>query len=166
LSKEKTIDKTKPIIAIGTLANMLDVSISTIRKYEAEGLLISYRTESGHRLFSLEDVERIKKIQHMIQKLGLNIEGIRRLQAFLPCWNILPCSEKQQKQCPAFLNNTKPCWMITELECSKNKIEKCRNCDVYRFGTLRTEEIKQSSYWNDTKKNLSDLIHARLEDRG
>ena len=163
MSNRENINQTEPIISIGTLAEKLGISVSTIRKYEAEGLLISHRTKSGHRLFSLEDIERIKIIQNLIQQSGLNIEGIRRLQAFLPCWDILPCALKDRKTCPAFKHQSKPCWMITGLECSNGKTEKCRLCVVYRFGTLRTEDIKKFTYWDNTKKNLSKLIKSLID---
>ena len=48
-----------PVISIGTLAKKVGLSVSAIRKYEEEGLIISHRIESGHRLFSYEDVQRL-----------------------------------------------------------------------------------------------------------
>jgi len=159
------MDITEPIISIGTLAEKLDVSVSTIRKYEDDGLIISNRTSSGHRLFSLEDIERVRLIQYMIQELGLNVEGIRRLQAFIPCWDIIACGKRTQKKCPAFQNITKPCWMITGLECHKDKLEKCRKCIVYRFATLFTKEIKSLVYGKNAgsmgeemKSMIGDMI--------
>jgi MerR family transcriptional regulator/heat shock protein HspR len=139
-----------PIISIGTMAEKLGISVSSIRNYEAEGLILSHRTDSGHRLFSLEDVDRVKLIQRMIQEEGLNIEGIRRMQAMLPCWEILPCSQQKQKKCPAFKDKTKPCWMIKDLDCARGELEKCRNCIVYRFGSLCIEHVK-------------DLVHDRTD---
>jgi MerR family transcriptional regulator/heat shock protein HspR len=148
---------TDPVIAIGTVAEKLGISISNIRKYEAEGLIIPHRVESGHRLFSLEDIERIRKIQEMIQDKGLNIEGIRRLQAFIPCWDIVKCSKSEQTNCPAFKDTTRPCWMIRELECPKKENE-CRNCTVYRFGTQCIEDIKQVVFEERKGKNIEETI--------
>ena len=75
-----------PVISIGVLAEKVGLSVSTVRKYENEGLIIAHRTDSGHRLFSHEDIGRVRSIHYMIQDLGLNIEGIHRIQALLP-WN-------------------------------------------------------------------------------
>ena len=80
-------DMTDPVISIGILADKVGLSVSAIRKYERAGLIFSHRTNSGHRMFSFEDIERIKIIQYMIKVLGFNIEGIRRLQSLLPCWD-------------------------------------------------------------------------------
>ena len=55
------------VISIGTLAKKVGLSVSAIRKYEEEGLIISHRSDSGHRLFSYEDIERLRTIQHLIK---------------------------------------------------------------------------------------------------
>ncbi len=131
-----------PVISIGVLAKRVNLSVSAVRKYENEGLIIAHRAESGHRLFSYEDINRVLNIQHMIQDLGLNTEGIRRMQAMLPCWDLLPCDEKTRKKCPAYQDNTQPCWMIRGLNCAPQGNE-CRQCAIYRFGSLCTKEIKR-----------------------
>ena len=140
----------EPVISIGTLARQVGLSVSAIRKYEEEGLIISHRTDSGHRLFSYEDIERLRSIQHLIKELGFNIEGIRRMQALLPCWNLLPCDNKVRDNCLAYKGSTKPCWMIKDAHCTLRGNE-CRKCLVYRFGSMFTEDIK-------------DLIHKEKYD--
>lgn len=131
-----------PLISIGVLAQKVGLSVSAVRKYENEGLIIAHRTPSGHRLFSHEDISRVRNIQHLIQELGLNIEGIRRMQALLPCWELLPCTAEARRTCPAYKENTRPCWMIKGLDCAPQGNE-CRECAVYRFGSLCTQDIKQ-----------------------
>ena len=145
-------DIVDPVISIGTLATKVNLSVSAIRKYEEEGLVISHRTDSGHRMFSYEDIARILTIQHLIKDLGLNIEGIRRMQALLPCWDFLPCKKKDRDNCPAFRDATKPCWMIKDAHCTLQGNE-CRNCIIYRFGSLYAEDIKELLY---NQKNGSE----------
>ena len=131
-----------PLISIGVLAERVGLSVSAVRKYENEGLLIAHRTASGRRLFSHEDISRVRNIQHLVHDLGLNIEGIHRLQALLPCWALLPCNEATRKGCPAYKDSTRPCWMIKGLDCAPQGNE-CRGCAVYRFGSMCTQDIKQ-----------------------
>lgn len=150
------INSLDPVISIGTLAKKVGLSVSAIRKYEEEGLIISNRVESGHRLFSYEDVQRLITIQHLIKNLGFNIEGIRRMQAILPCWNLLPCEKKDRDNCLAFKGSTKPCWMIKDAHCTVRGNE-CRKCAVYRFGTLCTESIKELVHNNDENKQRETL---------
>ena len=151
-----------PVISIGTLAKKVGLSVSAIRKYEEQGLLLSHRTESGHRLFSYEDIERLRSIQHLIKELGFNFEGIRRMQAILPCWDLLPCEKKVRDKCLAYKGSTKPCWMIKEAHCTL-KGNECRKCLVYRFGSLFTEDIKdiihKEKYDTDQRSRVKQLLN-------
>lgn len=131
-----------PLISIGVLAQKVGLSVSAVRKYENEGLIIAHRTPSGHRLFSHEDITRVRNIQHLIQDLRLNIEGIHRMQALLPCWELLPCPPEVSHACPAYKDSARPCWMIKGLDCAPQGNE-CRQCAVYRLGSLCTEDIKK-----------------------
>ena len=155
-----------PVISIGVVARKAGLSVSAVRKYENEGLVIAHRTDSGHRLFSHEDVSRVRNIQHMIQDLGLNIEGIRRMQALLPCWDLRPCSDETRKSCAAFNDNTRPCWTIRGLDCAPQGNE-CRLCVIYRFGSLCTQDVKRLLHDRNNVEHageaVRELVH-RLRD--
>ena len=152
---------TDPVISIGTLAKKVGLSVSAIRKYEREGLIIPHRTASGRRLFSHEDVSRIEMIQHMIQNLGLNMEGIRRLLALLPCWSLSPLRPRERDACPAFNDSAKPCWMSDSPTCAPDR-EKCRICPVYRFGTQHTEHIKRLVFRQTDAEETINAIRALI----
>ena len=153
-----------PVISIGILAQKVGLSVSAVRKYESEGLIVAHRTPSGHRLFSHEDISRVKNIHHMIQGLGLNVEGIRRMQALLPCWDLRPCDEETRNTCPAYNDNTRPCWMIKGLDCAPQGNE-CRQCEVYRLGSLCTQDIKSLLYdqhgVQDTGVAMQELLQRK-----
>ena len=151
-----------PVISIGVLAQKVSLSVSAVRKYENEGLIIAHRTVSGHRLFSHEDISRVLNIQHMIQDLGLNIEGIHRMQALLPCWDLLPCSVETRKSCPAYKDNTRPCWMLKGLDCVAQGNE-CRQCVVYRFGSLCTEDIKHLLHDQNDVQNAGAAMKELMQ---
>jgi DNA-binding transcriptional MerR regulator len=151
-----------PVITIGVLADRVGLSVSAIRKYEEEGLLISHRRGSKHRLFSFEDIERIQAFQHMLKDLGFNIEGIRRMQALLPCWDLQPCSRVVRDRCQASRDNTRPCWMMKNGHCKDNGGE-CRVCDVYRFGTQCTADIKELLHERMSGKARSAAMKKLME---
>jgi len=151
-----------PVISIGVLARKVGLSVSAVRKYENEGLVLAHRTGAGHRLFSHEDVRRVRNIQHMIQDLGLNIEGIRRMQALLPCWDLYPCDARTRESCPAYQENTRPCWTIKGPVCAPRGNE-CRRCVVYRFGSLCIEEIKRLLHDHDDSQDENTAIRELLE---
>jgi MerR family transcriptional regulator/heat shock protein HspR len=154
-----------PLISIGPLSRRVGLSVSSIRKYETEGLVIPFRTPSGRRLFSREDVDRVRNIQHMIQNLGLNLAGIRRIQALLPCWNLLPCERDRRDACEAYRDSTRPCWMTRGVGCTPQGNE-CRKCAVYRFGSLCTEDIKRVLHdqvtLGDSSAAVKELMQRKL----
>ena len=164
ITMEPNHDYSDPVISIGTLAERVGLSVSAVRKYENECLIIAHRTSSGHRLFSHEDIDRVRNIQRMIQDLGLNIKGIHRLQALLPCWELLPCDPQKHGACPAFQDNSRPCWMIKTMDCMSSDGNECRQCVVYRFGSLCTEEIK-SLVCNQTRPKDAGTAIRKLMDR-
>lgn len=132
----------EPIISVGTAAEKVGLSASAIRKYEKEGLLIYHRTDTGRRLLSRTDIQRIQTIQHLINNLGLNMEGIRRLLALLPCWKLKPCTDDEKGACVAVRDAMRPCWMVNESVCAELGCD-CRECNVYRFGAYCTEMMKE-----------------------
>lgn len=65
----------EPVYYIGVAARLLDTHPQTLRMYERFGLIEPKR--HGHvRLFSDEDIERIRRIQHLTQDLGVNLAGV------------------------------------------------------------------------------------------
>lgn len=150
----------EPIISIGTAAKKVNLSVSALRKYEREGLLIFHRTETGRRLLSRSDIRRIELIQHMINDVGLNMEGIRRLLALLPCWDLKPCSHECDRrstaECQARTEPRYPCWMLDRNLCACQG-EDCRNCNVYRYGAYRAETMKSFLHaQRDTNERNAD----------
>jgi DNA-binding transcriptional MerR regulator len=71
-------------LTIGKVSECTGVSIRTIRFYESEGVLPApARTKSGYRLYSVNDVRRLRLIRNA-RVLGLGLPEIRTLvdQAF------------------------------------------------------------------------------------
>ena len=157
-----TPDFQDPVISIGVLARKVGLSVSAVRKYENEGLILAHRTESGHRLFSHEDIHRVRNLQHLMQDLGLNVAGIRRMQALLPCWDLLPCCAEARRTCPAYSERACPCWMIKGLTCAPQGNE-CRRCDVYRFGSMCTQDIKRLLHDQDDLHDAGAAMRELLE---
>ncbi|MDZ7764938.1 MAG: MerR family transcriptional regulator [Melioribacteraceae bacterium] len=55
--------KDKPIYPIRTAAELLGISIHTLRMYEREGLIIPHKTSGNQRSYSQDDIERIECIR-------------------------------------------------------------------------------------------------------
>lgn len=131
-----------PIYTISNAAKILATSVHTLRMYEREGLIIPFRKSSNQRLYSDLDLERVRCIQRTITIDKINIEGMRRVLALLPCWSIINCSEADRANCEFYSGHTKPCWMINH-QSNTCKDQDCRECEVYSsFGTCASIKNK------------------------
>jgi len=70
-------------LAIGELARRTGLSVSAIRFYEAEGLLIAERNAGGQRRFFRSDIRRLSFVM-IAQRFGFTIEQIRSQLQSLP----------------------------------------------------------------------------------
>jgi MerR family transcriptional regulator, heat shock protein HspR len=116
--------------AISEVAEFLGISVPTIRLYEREGLIISLRNESGHRVFTADDIERIRCLRSAITEKKISIQGIRHLLSLLPCWRLKNCPPEARDACPAYLEHDAPCWTLADRSWECQSAE-CRVCEVY-----------------------------------
>ncbi len=75
-SKKDKLNGREPLLTIGAVSQMLEIHQQTLRKYEDEGLIAPRRSEGGTRMYSLEDVERLRVILTLTRDLGLNLAGV------------------------------------------------------------------------------------------
>src|SRR5438552_18838585 len=64
---------------ISMAARMLDMHPQTLRKYERLGLIQPTRTIGSMRLYSREELERLKMIKRLVDEGGINLAGVQRL---------------------------------------------------------------------------------------
>jgi MerR family transcriptional regulator/heat shock protein HspR len=64
---------------ISVAAELADMHPQTLRMYEQRGLIEPKRSPKGTRLYSHEDVERLRRIQQMTAELGLNLAGVEKV---------------------------------------------------------------------------------------
>jgi MerR family transcriptional regulator/heat shock protein HspR len=65
----------EPVYVISIAAKMVDMHPQTLRLYERIGLLKPARSGSN-RLYSDEDIERLRQIQRLTQEMGVNLAGV------------------------------------------------------------------------------------------
>ena len=122
----------EPVYTIGVAARKTGVSPETLRYYESEGLLVTYRTPSGRRLYSQKDLDWIECFRDQMAQYKLNVAGIRLMLALMPCWDLKPCTEDERQQCPAYMNYRKVCWQVETPGSKACDQDNCRDCHVYR----------------------------------
>lgn len=69
------------VYRIADAARIADVSPTTVRVWERNGLLSSHRGSNGYRYFNEADLQRLRRIAHLRKVDHLNTEGIRRALA-------------------------------------------------------------------------------------
>lgn len=70
------MERKKPLYMIGVVSEMLHIHPQTLRIYEREGFIKPKRTEGNTRLYSDDDIERIKTILRLTRDMGVNLAGV------------------------------------------------------------------------------------------
>lgn len=61
---------------ISVAARLVDMHPSTLRKYERVGFLEPSRRGGKLRLYSVEDIQRLRQIKYLVEERGVNLAGI------------------------------------------------------------------------------------------
>jgi MerR family transcriptional regulator/heat shock protein HspR len=64
---------------ISMAARLLDMHPQTLRKYERLGLVRPTRTMGSMRVYSEDELERLRLIKHLVDEAGVNLAGVQRL---------------------------------------------------------------------------------------
>ena len=64
---------------ISTAARLLQMHPQTLRKYERLGLVSPSRTIGSMRVYSSEELDRLRLIKHLVDEAGINLAGVQRL---------------------------------------------------------------------------------------
>src|SRR5499426_3436817 len=64
---------------ISTAARMLGMHPQTLRKYERLGLVRPARTIGSMRLYSRDEIERLRFIKRLVDDMGVNLAGVQQL---------------------------------------------------------------------------------------
>ncbi len=67
------------VYMISVAAELAGMHPQTLRIYESKGLIQPKRSPKNTRLYSDEDVERLRRIQALTTELGMNLAGVERV---------------------------------------------------------------------------------------
>ena len=84
---------------ISMAARLLEMHPQTLRKYERLGLVRPTRTVGSMRLYSRDELERLKLIKYFVDEEGVNLAGVQRL---------LDIAEAVQRLRPLMQESAKP----------------------------------------------------------
>jgi MerR family transcriptional regulator, heat shock protein HspR len=67
------------VYMISVAAELAGMHPQTLRIYEARGLITPKRSPKNTRLYSDDDVERLRRIQELTTELGMNLAGVEKV---------------------------------------------------------------------------------------
>ena len=75
-SDDDSVMQMEGVYIISVAARILDMHPQTLRKYERLGLVRPGRTLGMLRLYSTEDIRKLRLIRHLSDEMGLNLAGV------------------------------------------------------------------------------------------
>jgi len=72
-------DQTRGVYMISVAASLAGMHPQTLRIYEARGLITPKRSPKQTRLYSVQDVERLRRIQALTSEVGMNLAGVEKV---------------------------------------------------------------------------------------
>jgi MerR family transcriptional regulator, heat shock protein HspR len=73
--RQRNSDSSRGVYGISVAASLVGNAPQNLRLYEARGLLAPFRSDGGTRLYSEDDLERLRSIGQLLEA-GLNLTGI------------------------------------------------------------------------------------------
>lgn len=73
----------KERFTIRVVAEMLSVHQQTLRLYEREGLVSPQRTPGNTRMYSRQDIERLRTVLNLTREMGVNLAGVQVILSLL-----------------------------------------------------------------------------------
>jgi DNA-binding transcriptional MerR regulator len=109
--------------SIGEAADVLGISIPTLRLYEYHGLIIPLRRQSGHRRYAVRELDRVRRIREAIHSRQFTLDSLRDHLASVTRETHLDCTREDSI-------TDLPCWMHPSRDLH-TRSTRCRDCDVY-----------------------------------
>jgi MerR family transcriptional regulator, heat shock protein HspR len=75
----RTVERTRGVYMISVAAELAGMHPQTLRIYESRGLITPKRSAKNTRLYSEDDVERLRRIQELTGEMGMNLAGVERV---------------------------------------------------------------------------------------
>ncbi|QHW37323.1 MerR family transcriptional regulator [Staphylococcus ursi] len=92
-----TIRRNMPVFPMSVVSRLTELSARQIRYYETHELVTPSRTEGNKRLFSLNDLETLLSIKHLLEK-GFNMKGIKQIMLSESTYALNEEEERLRKQ--------------------------------------------------------------------
>ena len=79
MAEKDLFENDQDVFMISVAAELAGMHPQTLRIYESRGLIQPKRSPKNTRLYSQEDVDRLRRIQELTCELGMNLAGVERV---------------------------------------------------------------------------------------
>ena len=76
---KREFDPRRGVYMISVAAELAGMHPQTLRIYESRGLIQPKRSPKNTRLYSQEDVDRLRRIQELTSEMGMNLAGVEKV---------------------------------------------------------------------------------------
>src|ERR687885_2511490 len=76
-SRAARVDLSDALYVISVAARLVELHPTTLRKYERVGFLEPSRTPGRTRLYSLQDIRRLRQIKRLVEEREINLAGVQ-----------------------------------------------------------------------------------------
>ncbi len=77
--RRSDVDRDRGVYMISVAAELAGMHPQTLRIYESRGLIQPKRSAKNTRLYSQQDVDRLRRIQELTSELGMNLAGVEKV---------------------------------------------------------------------------------------
>src|SRR5688500_11544208 len=128
------VDSNRGVFMISVAAELAEMHPQTLRMYEARGLITPKRSPKNTRLYSQDDVARLRRIQRMTAEAGLNLAGVE---------TVLEMEEEVARTRRALARMRE---LATEREAKMavalDRIKRSMRAEIVPYGAYETEGVK------------------------
>src|SRR5919199_1293894 len=78
-TKRRDVGPRRGVYMISVAAELAGMHPQTLRIYESRGLIQPKRSAKNTRLYSQEDVDRLRRIQELTNEMGMNLAGVEKV---------------------------------------------------------------------------------------
>ncbi len=128
------VSSSRGVFMISVAAELAEMHPQTLRMYEARGLITPKRSPKNTRLYSQDDVDRLRRIQRMTAEEGLNLAGVETVL------NMEAELERARRELAKMRERTAELerQMLDEIE----RIKRSMRAEIVPYGAYEPDKVK------------------------
>ncbi|MEJ7876941.1 MAG: helix-turn-helix transcriptional regulator [Solirubrobacterales bacterium] len=128
------VSSNRGVFMISVAAELAEMHPQTLRMYEARGLITPKRSPKNTRLYSQDDVDRLRRIQQMTAEMGLNLAGVETVLEME--------AELERTRSEVAKLREKAAKLESDMASEIDRIKRSGRAEIVPYGAYETEGIE------------------------